>query len=56
MLSLSKVESLLAEIDGWRYSRCMVSVYDPLLDSIQKEPADNLIQEFRQFKIASISG
>ena len=55
MLNLNKVGRPLARIDGGKYSGHVVSVSDQFLNSKQKEPVDNLIQEFRQLKIANDS-
>jgi hypothetical protein len=55
MLNLNKVRKPLAKIDGGKYSGRMVSISDQFLNSNQKEPVDNLIQEIRQLKIANDS-
>ena len=55
MLNLNKVGRPLAKIDGGKYSGRIVSVSDQFLNSNQKEPSDNLINEFRQLKIANDS-
>ena len=55
MLNLNKVGRPLAKIDGGKYSGRTVSVSDQFLNSNQKEPSDNLINEFRQLKIANDS-
>ncbi len=50
MLNLNNVGRPRTKIDG----ACLVSVSDQSLNN-QREPVDNLIQEFRQLKIASDS-
>ena len=55
MLNLNKVGRPLAKIDGGKYSGRMVSVSDQFANGNQKEASDDLIQEFRQLKIANDS-
>ena len=55
MLNLNKIGRPLAKIDGGKYSGRIVSVSDQFINSKQKEPVGNLIQEFRQLKIANDS-
>ena len=55
MLNLNKVGRPLAKIDGGKHSGRMVSVSDQFANGNQKEASDDLIQEFRQLKIANDS-
>lgn len=55
MLNLNKVGRPLAKIDGGKYSGRVVSVSDQFANGNQKEASDDLIQEFRQLKIANDS-
>jgi len=53
MLNLNKVGRPLAKIDGGKYNGRVVSVSDKF--SIQEDESDELINEFRQLKIANDS-